>query len=68
MCEDFKEIVESSTMNLLDKPQGFNGVWVLYDEPSKMRPKTMRSNSWIKLNEAKVRNIKFRVDLSKNAT
>jgi len=23
MCEDFEEIVESSTMNLLDEPQGF---------------------------------------------
>jgi len=23
VCEDFEEIVESSTMNLLDEPQGF---------------------------------------------
>ena len=45
-----------------------DGVRVLYDEPSKMRPKTTRSNGWIELNEAKVRNIELRVDLSKNAT
>jgi len=45
-----------------------DGVQVLYDEPSKTRPKTTRSNSWIELNEAKVRNIKFRVNLLKNVT
>ena len=70
MCEELSKVARKDEKANNSEAGGLrnDGVRVLYDEPNRTRPKTTRSNGWIELNEAKMRNIETRVVLSKNAT